>query len=56
MVYRGYYPVFAVVCPNLSGFHLALEMYTEVMMPAYPIDLEQALSVVPLLGRYGLDR
>ena len=39
-VYQGYYPVFAVVCPCLSVSRPALEMCREVMLSAYPIDLE----------------
>ena len=58
-VYQVYYPVSAVVCPNNLVSHLALEMYTEVMLPRYPIDFEQAFSVCPLernLGACGLGR
>ena len=47
--------MFAVVCPNLYVSHLALDLYKEVTLPAYPIDLEQALSVRPLLEWCVLD-
>ena len=47
--------MFVVVCPDLYVSHLALDLYKEVTLPEYPIDLDQALSVCPLLGWCGLD-